>query len=202
MSICESAHQVFKSHWTKAFRPISVHRALRVSYWSGEWLGRAIWLLPFASFDTWGSTPAVDWRMHCSGAILQRGTTLLWAHTGQLRRPAATRRKETAVFTYSCNFCSYFIAESGSDFFSSSCTLWKWRKYLLQIKKANYLLHLLVYLFEKNSFAAFASNTGILTLKRWLRASTLTLFSAMTRLKEFWCPSSRPLRLNPGKQRP
>lgn len=194
---------MFKSHWTKAFRPISVHRALRVSYWSGEWLGRAIWLLPFASFDTWGSTPAVDWRMHCSGAILQRGTTLLWAHTGQLRRPAATRRKETAVFTYSCNFCSYFIAESGSEIFFLLLVLFGNEGSIYSRLRRQTIYYTCSFiLLKKNSFAAFASNTGILTLKRWLRASTLTLFSAMTRLKEFWCPSSRPLRLNPGKQRP
>lgn len=53
--------------------------------------------------------------MDNSGAILQRGTTFLWAHTGQFRRPAATRRKLTVIFISRCIFCGYFAAKDGPD---------------------------------------------------------------------------------------
>lgn len=74
--------------------------------------------LSLAASDTWEWIPAADWLVDGSGAILQRGTTILWAHTGQ-SRAAASKRKLPVIFTSDCIFCGYFVAKDGFLFFAS-----------------------------------------------------------------------------------
>lgn len=81
MSACKSASNVQISLDENAPTNRRAHKCLCCAHLPAVLLDRSMWLLPLVYEDTWDLIPGYDWSISCSGAILQRGTTLLFAHT-------------------------------------------------------------------------------------------------------------------------